>query len=60
MSVNTEKLKVENNNIDPIILSILLKDRTTNKNIIWATDNYKEQDKKYTAKKTNYNGSNNN
>ncbi len=51
MSVNTEKLKVENNNIDPIILSILLKDRTTNKNIIWATDNYKEQDKKYTAKK---------
>lgn len=50
MSVNTEKLKVENNNIDPIILSILLKDRTTNKNIIWATDNYKEQDKKYTAK----------
>ena len=51
MSVNTEKQKVENNNIDPIILSILLKDRTTNKNIIWATDNYKEQDKKYTAKK---------
>ena len=42
---------LENNNIDPIILSILLKDRTTNKNIIWATDNYKEQDKKYTAKK---------
>ena len=51
MSVNTEKLKVENNNIDPINLSILLKDRTKNKNIIWATDNYKEQDKKYTAKK---------
>lgn len=32
----------ENNliNIDNEILSILLKDRTTNKNIIWATDNY--------------------
>lgn len=32
----------ENNiiNIDYEILSILLKDRTTNKNIIWATDNY--------------------
>ena len=28
-------------NIDYEILSILLKDRTTNKNIIWATDNYR-------------------
>ena len=32
----------ENNiiNVDYEILSILLKDRTTKKNIIWATDNY--------------------
>jgi len=39
----------ENNilNIDPIILSILLIDRTTNNNIIWATDNYKENGPKY-------------
>ena len=34
-------------NIDPIILSILLKDRTTNKNIIWATDNYKAKGFRY-------------
>lgn len=27
-------------NIDFELLSILLKDRTTGKNIIWATDNY--------------------
>ena len=51
MSVNTEKLKVENKNINPIILKIKIKNRKRNKNIIWATDNYKEQDKKYTAKK---------
>lgn len=39
----------ENNivNIDPNILSILLMDRTTNRNIIWATDNYKSIGKEY-------------
>ena len=26
--------------IDPELLSILLKDKTTGNNIIWATDNY--------------------
>lgn len=31
----------------PIILSTLLLDRTTNKNIIWATDNYKLNGKEY-------------
>ena len=30
-------------NIDQELLSILLKDRTTNKNIIWATDMYEEK-----------------
>ena len=34
----------------PIILSTLLLDRTTNKNIIWATDNYKLNGKEYGPK----------
>lgn len=39
----------ENNiiNIDYEILTILLKDRTTNKNIIWATDNYESHGPEY-------------
>ena len=50
--MNTKKEKAdikENNilNIDPIILSILLTDRTSNKNIIWATDNYKIKGLRY-------------
>src|SRR5574344_2636743 len=39
-----EKVDVKENsiiNIDFELLSILLKDNTTEKNIIWATDNYK-------------------
>lgn len=41
-----EKIDIKENsiiNIDYELLSILLKDRTTNKNIMWATDNYKEK-----------------
>lgn len=34
-------------NIDQELLSILLKDRTTNKNIIWATDMYEERGNQY-------------
>lgn len=50
--MNTKKEKAdikENNilNIEPIILSILLTDRTSNKNIIWATDNYKIKGLRY-------------
>lgn len=44
------KIDIKENNIlnkDPLILSILLKDRTTNKNIIWATDNYKIKGLRY-------------
>ena len=39
-----EKVDVKENNIlslDPELMEILLKDKTTNKNILWATDNYK-------------------
>lgn len=35
---------------DPEILEILLKDRTTNKNIIWGTDDYEYMGKDYQAK----------
>ena len=34
-------------NIDQELLCILLKDRTTNKNIIWATDMYEEKGNQY-------------
>ena len=43
-----ERVDVKENmiiNLDPEILGILLIDRTTNKNIIWATDNYKKMEK---------------
>lgn len=33
-------IDIAENKIDPSILDILLKDRTTGRNIIWATDNY--------------------
>ena len=49
------KIDIEENsiiNIDPIILAILLIDRTSNKNIIWATDNYKEYGTQYDEDKT--------
>ena len=35
--------------LDEKILKILLKDRTTNKNIIWATDDYKQYGIQYKA-----------
>ena len=44
MDIKKENADIKENdilNIDPIVLSILLIDRTSNKNIIWATDNYK-------------------
>lgn len=50
-------------NIDQELLTILLKDRTTNKNIIWATDMYEERGNEYlfnsqitTYSITGYNG----
>ena len=33
---------VDNYNLGEDILKILLKDRTTNKNIIWGTDDYSQ------------------
>lgn len=61
-----ERVDVKENtifNLDPEILGILLIDRTTNKNIIWATDNYKKYGKGYGIKDkitiekiTGYNG----
>ena len=50
MNIKDEKADIKENNIlniNPIILSILLTDRTTNKNIIWATDNYKTKGYRY-------------
>jgi len=37
--------------IDPSLLEILLKDKTTGKNIIWATDNYSKYGDLYTSEK---------
>lgn len=37
--------------IDPELLSILLKDKTTGNNIIWATDNYSKYGFSYSAEK---------
>lgn len=61
-----ERVDVKENtifNLDPELLDILLIDRTTNKNIIWATDNYKKYGKGYGVKDritiekiTGYNG----
>jgi len=55
MKKEYSKIDIEENsiiNIDPIILAILLIDRTSNKNIIWATDNYKEYGMQYDEDKT--------
>lgn len=61
-----ERVDVKENiiyNLNPEILGILLIDRTTNKNIIWATDNYNKYGKGYGIKDkitiekiTGYNG----
>ena len=37
--------------IDPELLAILLKDKTTGNNIIWATDNYSKYGFSYSAEK---------
>ena len=37
--------------IDPSLLEILLQDKTTGKNIIWATDNYSKYGEPYTSEK---------
>lgn len=45
-----EKIDVKENkiyNLDPIILNLLLKDNTTKKNIIWATNNYEKKGRSY-------------
>lgn len=50
MNIKKENADIKENNIlnaDPVILSILLTDRTSNKNIIWATDNYQSRGSKY-------------
>ena len=51
-SVFNEKIDVNENNIlreDPELLNLLLKDRTTNKMIIWATDSYESLGMGYEA-----------
>ena len=40
---------VDNYNLGEDILKILLKDRTTNKNIIWGTDDYSQNGIRYYA-----------
>lgn len=45
-----EKIDVKENKIyelDPIILNLLLKDNTSKKNIIWATNNYEKKGLSY-------------
>lgn len=45
-----EKVDIKENKIyklDPVILNLLLKDNTTKKNIIWATDNYVRKGNNY-------------
>lgn len=45
-----EKVDIKENKIyklDPLILNLLLKDNTTKKNIIWATDNYERKGSSY-------------
>lgn len=41
-----EKVDIKENKIydlNPIILNLLLKDNSSNKNIIWATNNYEKK-----------------
>lgn len=48
-NISEENIVVDiiENKIDPTILEILLKDRTTGRNIIWATDNYASKGEGY-------------
>ena len=55
MDIKKENADIKENdilNIDSIVLSILLIDRTSNKNIIWATDNYKNKGMGYGENQT--------
>ena len=52
MTFNSSDVDIKENEllkIDSELLSILLKDKTTGKNIIWATDNYKKYGLAYSA-----------
>ena len=53
MDISTRKIDILENALRRIgnLLDILLIDRTTKKNIIWATDSYEERGKEYLAKK---------
>ena len=53
MNISTRKIDIFENTLRRIgdLLDILLIDRTTKKNIIWATDSYKERGEGYLAKK---------
>lgn len=52
MNISTQKIDILENTLRRIgnLLDILLIDRTTKKNIIWATDSYEERGKEYLAK----------
>jgi hypothetical protein len=52
MNISTRKIDILENALRRIgnLLDILLIDRTTRKNIIWATDSYEERGKEYLAK----------
>lgn len=53
MNISTRKIDILENALRRIgnLLDVLLIDRTTKKNIIWATDSYEERGKEYLAKK---------
>lgn len=53
MNISTQKIDILENALRRIgnLLNILLIDRTTKKNIIWATDSYEERGKEYLSKK---------
>lgn len=53
MDISTRKIDIFENTLRRIgdLLDILLIDRTTKKNIIWATDSYKERGEEYLPKK---------
>ena len=54
MNISTQKIDILENTLRRIgnLLDILLIDRTTKKNIIWATDSYERNGKKFTPKKS--------
>ena len=57
MDIKKENADIKENdilNIDSIVLSILLIDRTSNKNIIWAIDDYQIYGNNYKNKRMGY------